>query len=504
MKMQKLYKFILMLLTIIFLFCSLSVSVMAYNNDDYSGKSYTYDDNAKSVSVPNSYEYSETYLLTDDAGFEAKNASDMFVSEKHYIYVADTENSRILIYDNNFKFINSISKIVDNNGNESYLNQPQGIYVYPDETLLIADTANNRIVKCNQNGNASLIIEKIEGMTGVEETTNFNPLKLSVDSVGRIYVVAKDINYGFVQLDADGEFLGYVGAPRVQTDFFTLFWRKISTKKQLAQMTQFVSTEYNNICIDENDFIYGTISSLSTEAIKSAINSRDLSGTVSPIKKLNSLGNDILVRNGQYAPLGDLDFEKNPSRIVDVALGTGGIYSMLDQTNGHIFTYDSQGNLLYAFGGKGYQKSNVQHPVAITYIKDDILVLDSSMNAILQFTPTDYGRLVLAAVSATYDGNYEEAYKLWSDIADKNSNFKYAFEGLGNTKLNEGDYKDAMSCFKYADNENGYSEAFAVLRKQYIQKVFPTVFVLVSVVIGIVLLYMIIRKVYRYGKGYYD
>ena len=95
-----------MLLTIIFLFCSLSVSVMAYNNDDYSGKSYTYDDNAKSVSVPNSYEYSETYLLTDDAGFEAKNASDMFVSEKHYIYVADTENSRILIYDNNFKFIN--------------------------------------------------------------------------------------------------------------------------------------------------------------------------------------------------------------------------------------------------------------------------------------------------------------------------------------------------------------------------------------------------------------
>ena len=132
------------------------------------------------------------------------------------------------------------------------------------------------------------------------------------------------------------------------------------------------------------------------------------------------------------------------------------------------------------------------------------MVLDSSMNAILQFTPTDYGRLVLAAVSATYDGNYEEAYKLWSDIADKNSNFKYAFEGLGNTKLNEGDYKDAMSYFKYADNENGYSEAFAVLRKQYIQKVFPTVFVLVSVVIGIVLLYMIIRKVYRYGKGYYD
>lgn len=491
-------------LTVILLVCSFNVTVLAYDEDTFSGNSYIYNDQAESVSVPNAYEYTQTYVLADPDGVKAKNVCDMFISDDNRIYITDTDNSRILIYDSEFNFIKSIAEITDTKANVSHLNQPQGVYVYSDGTLLIADTNNNRIVKCDENGNASLIIEKSENMTGVDELTNFNPLKLACDSVGRIYVVAKDINFGFVQLDSEGNFVGYIGAPKVQTDFFTLFWRKFSTKKQLAQMNQFVSTEYNNILVDENDFIYGTISSLPTDDIVSAIASKDLSGSVSPIRKVNSLGNDILVRNGKYAPLGDLDFQDNPSRIVDVALGSGGVYSLLDQTNGHIFTYDSQGNLLYTFGNKGYQKSALQNPTSIAYMGEDILILDSSINAVLRFKATDYGKLVLKAVTATYEGNFDVAHTLWSEIATKNSNFTYAFEGLGNIKLNEGDYKEAMKYFKYAGSSDGYSQAFALLRKQYIKKIFPIAFFVLVVGIGAFIVFKIIRRIYRYGRGYYD
>ncbi len=501
MKLRKLCKLFSVIGLIVVLSTFFCVPALAYEEDIFSGGSYTYDEFGASVLMPNAYEYFATYQLDNPSGIDAKNVSDMFISKNNNIYITDTYNSRVLVYDKNFKFIKEVSQITEPDGKVSNLSCPQGIFVYEDETLLIADTQNNRIVKCDIDGNASLIITKSEKMTGVNKLTTFNPLKLIADSVGRIYVVAKDINFGFVQLDSDGKFMGYVGAPRVQTDFFTLFWRRFSTKKQLQKLNQFVSTEYNNIFIDENDFIYGTISTLSADAIKSTIESRDLSGSVAPLKKINSLGNDILVRNGTHAPLGDLDFQSAPSRIVDVALGKGGTYTILDQTKSHIFTYDSQGNLLFAFGNKGYQKSAMQNPVSIGYMGEDIYVLDADLNIVQHFKPTDYGKLLLEAVTQTYNGNYTEAYEIWADVSGKNSNFKYAFEGLGNTELNNGKYDDAMMYFKAANSIDDYSVAFGLKRKDIIEKYFPTFFFVCVIVVAVYLLYLIIKKIYNYGRG---
>lgn len=49
------------------------------------------------------------------------------------------------------------------------------------------------------------------GLTGGDEA--FLPSRLAVDSIGRMYVVARNINRGIIQLDSEGRFMGYIGSP---------------------------------------------------------------------------------------------------------------------------------------------------------------------------------------------------------------------------------------------------------------------------------------------------
>ena len=59
-------------------------------------------------------------------------------------------------------------------------------------------------------------------------------------------------------------------------------------------MIQFVPTEYSNVAIDSEDFIYATTTTFNQSDL---INNPD---RVNPIRKLNSLGDDILIKNGYY------------------------------------------------------------------------------------------------------------------------------------------------------------------------------------------------------------
>ena len=64
---------------------------------------------------------------------------------------------------------------------------------------------------------------------------------------------------------------------------------------------------------------------------------------------------------------------------------SGGMYSVLDSKRGRVFTYDSQGNLLYIFGGRGDQKGQFNQPCALIYNGDEILVADRSRNSVQVF-----------------------------------------------------------------------------------------------------------------------
>ena len=338
-------------------------------------------------------------------------------------------------------------------------------------------------------------------MIGVTEDGRFLPVKVAADSVGRIYVAARNVNYGFVQLDASGTFVGYVGAPSVQPDLFTLFWRKFSTDKQKDMLGQFVATEYSNIYIDERNFIWGTINTLDTQALEKAIVSGDTSGSVTPIRRLNAMGQDILKRNGHHAPLGDLAYVDFPSKIIDVAVQSNGMYSMLDSVRGHIFTYDENGNLLYVFGEIGVKKSSFRTPISIAYSGNRLIVLDATLGALKIFEPTEYGNLVSEAIRSQKEDDAEKNHNLWSQLVSQNTNFEYGYQGLGDAMMSEKDYKKAMEYYQHAVLSAEYSRAFIQERRLTMQRVFP--WIMGSLLAMVVLAggWALFRCIYRYCRG---
>jgi hypothetical protein len=48
-------------------------------------------------------------------------------------------------------------------------------------------------------------------------------------------------------------------------------------------------------------------------------------------------------------------------------MGPNGMWSVVDSKRGKIYTYDSEGNLLFAFGDTGEQLGHLKTPTAITY-----------------------------------------------------------------------------------------------------------------------------------------
>ena len=481
MRRQKAYKLLACIAGLAMLFgglCSVSADTVQ------SERSYIYDENRVAKYVPDAYDHYLSVSLVAD-GAMVEKAGDMFATNDR-VYVTDQEHNRVLVLDDQFRIQTVITELSDAEGKVSTLSQPNGIYAYEDGRMMIADTGNKRIVVCDGEGRISLEIHKPSNMVGVSQEHDFLPIKVAADNIGRIYAVVENVNNGILQFDDKGVFIGYLGAPVVKADFWTLLWKSIFSKEQQAQMQSFVPTEYNNLLIDEEGFLWGTIG---TEP-------------ESPIRKLNSMGNDVLARNGLFDPQGDFTPASSASSvIVDVATNTNGTYSLLDQTRGRIFTYDTNGNLLFAFGNKGEKDENFGQPVAVSYFQNMLLVLDAAHSKLSVFRLTEYGQLLFDAVDAQYTGDFETANTLWSQIAAENSNLKYAFSGLGNSELSKGNFEQALTYFEYAGDTEGYSNAKEQLRKQQMKVAFPYLFAGIAVLFVGLLLYTAIKKFLRYYRG---
>lgn len=460
--------------------------------------SYVYTQDGQDVDIPDVYTIEREVSLRDTEGTVANEPCDMSLATDGTIAIADTGNNRILLL-NDAGDLTALSTFIAADGEQLSLNEPEGIFACTDGTLLIADTQNGKVLHVDRTGRLLKQYGRPD-MLGVENEP-YLPIKVAQDSYGRLYIVARNINRGIICLDPEGLFVGYVGAPRVVPDIWELLWRRISTKAQKEQMTQYASTEYNNVFVDESNFIWGTISALDADDILRAVQTHDTSGQVTPVVKINAGNTDVLRRNGSYAPLGDLRFDEEPSRIVDVALGLGGTYSLLDFQRGRVFTYDENGELLYVFGGLGDKYGDLHAPVAMFYRDEKLCILDRTRGSILMYKPTDYGQLVLEAVTAQHTGDFENSYRCWAKVAEANSNFEYAFIGMGNMCVSNKDYETALEYFKYANDMESYSNTFELLRKQHMASAFSYIFFGVAALLAIVSVTKIARRVIRYVRG---
>ena len=410
---------------------------------------------------------------------------------RDYIIIADTGNNRVVVTNQELNCVKTIFEF-EVDGNIETFNSPNGVFVTKDSMLYVADTKNSRIVVFDDNFKFLKILPAISSDI-LPEGFVYNPKNIAVDNAGNIYVVSMNSNMGVISLDPEGNFEGFFGAQEVSVNPLETLWRSFMSEEQLQRSKSYVSVEYSNITIDEKGFAYITCSVIDRYQLFNAVNSRSSSSAYAPIKKLNPAGTDVLVRNGFFPPVGEINFtsyastkKDEPSEIADVELLANGVYALLDINKNKIYVYESNGNLLYAFGGEGEATGLYTSLCAFAWNNNRFYNLDYSDGSVTILSRTDYGELLDQVIEYQETLQYEKADSLWNTIISKNNNFDIAYLGLGKIALEQGKYEEAMDLFKLIGDKAYYQRAFKLYREEILSKIGILVFALIIIVVLVV------------------
>lgn len=482
--MRKIIKRVGVLLTSAVMLIGSSMAVCAADDGTYT---YNYDYWEDVQYSPDAYTVSGVYTSVD-LGLD-KNLSSpqgMFVYD-NLVYICDTGNNRIVVVERVDEEGFVLKQIIEEFKGDVEINTfsgPTDIAVSEEGELFIADKGNGRILKLDADLNYLMQFDKPVDNT-LDPTLTFSPNKIVIDTAGRVYCIATGINKGLIKYENDGTFSGFVGATPVTYDFTDYIWKRLATEEQRAQLESFVPTEYDNIYMDHEGFIYACTGNVTEEDLDS--------GAADAIRRLNLMGNDILVRNGEVPVYGDLYWGEGggyegPSHMYDITAFENDVYVALDKNRGRLFAYDDQGRLLFAFGGNGNMDGYFRQPVALEHMGQDLLVLDSQDRAITLFTPTEFGSLIYQAIDQFDAGEYTASGETWQKVMDINGNYDLAYIGIGRSLLRQERYREAMDYFELKYDDDNYSKAFKQYRKEWVEEHILIIFIVVFAILIIPLI----------------
>ncbi|MBR3333066.1 MAG: hypothetical protein IKG23_02140 [Clostridia bacterium] len=468
--MKKTISFLLVLAMLLSVGAALADDSFNLNKDGYSTSyTYGYDYWGDVQESPDAYRV-KTVLDSVSLGLDVSisKPQSLYVRDND-LYIADTLNNRIIqVQYKDDKY--TVTRVIDHvtGGSPETFNNPYDVFVDPEGSIYVADFNNNRIVMMDKDLNFLKEFTKPTDAT-FDQSIDFLPRKIVVDVAGRVYALVTNVNKGIVKYETDTSFTGFIGATPVSVSMVDYIWKKyFMTQAQRDASASFVPTEYENIFIDKDGFIYATITNFSEYDLKS--------DAAKPIRRLNGLGNDILVKNDRYPPIGDLWWMEGdstyfgPSKMTDVTVFDNDIYVVLDRVRGRLFGYDEQGIMLWAFGTRGNIEGAFTSAVSVEHMGTDLFVLDQLENSVTVFTPTEYGNIIYEAIQKYQDGEYDESAEVWRDVLKQNANYPMAFRGIGRTVFRQNDYEGAMEYFKMAHDRENYGRVFKLYRKEWIEK----------------------------------
>lgn len=454
---------------------------------------YNYDYWEEAHETPAAYAPYKSYsgqAVGLENGFSSPG--DIYILENGDMYICDTGNNRVVLVDRSMK-LKQVIETIKVNGKEERFNGPQGLYVKDSDHIYVADTGNHRVLLLSASGEAKQVFEDPKSDNLAADFV-FVPQKIAVDDAGRLYVVAQNAFEGMMCFSEDGEYTGYFGTNRVAVNALDLFWRRFATKEQRSKMLLYIPAEFTNLDIDEDGFVYTTdIDYESDRSIK-----RFNPSSVDVLKNYNVTANTETAKTDL---IGDLDYPlkgnyEGRSTLVDIKYRGNGIYSVLDSKRGRIISYDSEGNILYIFGGIGSQFGMLKKPAAIECYGEYIYVLDQQRAEIVCYRATDYGSLINEGTSLRYDGDEASAVRCWEQVLKLDPNCMAANVGIGKSLLADGRNREAMYYLEAGMDRRNYSIAFKRYRTDVMKKAFPYAISALAVIIAAVF----VRKRYRRRK----
>lgn len=461
---------------------------------------YIYDFYGKTVGSPSGYVPEKIYLAEDLGISSIHNPNDIYVSDDNEIYFLDLggENTRgrLCIFDENFKLIKEFKSLTDIDGSVYYMTNPCGVTVDKDGYIYICDTNNAAVLKINKDGQIILKYEQ-PGDDVFDESYTYQPYKIAIGINGAAYVISRGCLDGILEFDVDGNFVRFFGAPKVQlsvTDYINIFFRQIYRTFGGASVDEvfatYVPTEFENLEIDENGFIFSTV--IANESSTNEVSKLNFTGSnvLSPTTKSTKKVSDSLSSN-----YGDLEvLPDSNNNFVDIVVDDDGFFSILDTKLSKIFEYDAEGNLIFTYGGAGQQVGTLVQATAMTKLGKKTLVTDKTACSITVYDLSDYGRSLHDAVVLYNKGLYNEAEPLWREVLRYNSNSDIAHVGIGKVYYMNGQYKEAMDEFKLANDRENYSRSFELYRKEQIRASFGLFMTIIVILIVLAFLWRIFGK----------
>lgn len=382
---------------------------------------------------------------------------DLFVGHDDTIYIADTGNRRILIYDP--KTGVAIGEITHDD-----FSSPQGVFITEDNELYVADSGASKVFRFTIDGTLIETFEKPESVS--LEGKSFNPKKVAVDFQDNVYIVAEGVFDGIIQLSSNGEFQGFFAINDVVLTPLQRFQNAIFSETQLDQLANRNPVSFSNVFVDNNGQKYST----------------SIGSGISNVKKHNTNGSSSIDTN--YG----IDLS-----LVDVYTDSNGIiYTASSHGFINIFTFD--GHFIFRFGAMedGEDVTGLYSDLVSIAVDSTgrIWTLDTDKAFLQSYSQTDYSTEIYKALQFYRDGEYEDAVESWEEVLKLNQLSVLAHNEIGRNLFSQGEYAKSLEHFRLAGSRRNYSLAYWEVRNVQIQQNLPIT--LVGFIIGL-LVYGMIR-----------
>lgn len=439
--------------------------------------------------------YSKPMYKTDDfiwvyeiGGNDQSSLNDI-VSRNGKTYLLDGGLGCIYILDSDYRSIGVIKNIT-NNGEIFDFSGAQGIYVDDKGLVYIADTENARVIVSDINSNCLKILELPDSPlmpTGFK----YRPVRVVTDEKGYTYIVSEGSYYGAILYSPSIEFLGFFGANKVKGTisavYKTIVNRLFSNDTKRAADELSLPYTLTDITVGPNNFIY------------TATGRTSKSGTIQTgqICMYNPGGKEILKASSFNFADYDVESAEKMQNISGIDVDEQGYIYILDNVYGRIFFYDSECNLLSVFGGSyddSYQTGGFSLPTAITINGEDIIVTDGQKNGITVFKITEYGRLVKKADAITLSGDFASSLEMWQNVIKQDSNNQLAYRSVARAMLDNGEYDEAIKYSRMGYDRETYSKAFKNIRNNFIEDNFTFISIVTILFITLIAVLFYMKK----------